>query len=73
MTEVEQYYADLNDQSLKNMAQGLFRALVKEKMPESAAIVQELINRMRTPQDYVRHVEGMLGVDGDALHHGRTK
>lgn len=50
MTELEQHYADISNQNLKNIAHGLICELLKQKMPESAGIVQELINRMRASQ-----------------------
>ena len=45
MSEMEEHYAGLSDQHLKNLAMGLIAHLEKEKMPESAQIIREMITR----------------------------
>lgn len=46
MTDAEKYYADLSDQHLKNLANGLVNHLRAKAQPESAYIVRELLSRL---------------------------
>lgn len=44
---MEQHYAALSDQHLKNLVDGTIEDLVKNGRPETAAVIQELLNRAK--------------------------